>query len=226
MKSFPSIVMLSLVGIGGGCGQSSQSVKGPDQSAESYRQQAARESAASDRELAAASGRSTAPNLTASGGNNPQGYYFDTNVYDTRDQHLARARELSEHAREHEALAAKLETFEATACGQFPPSTRAACPLLGPVKTLVDIPAGVRVEFAPGTRVDAVVAHMRCHLAFAQVRGFEPSAAACPLYIRGIEVRTGADPGVIEIVGADPKVAREIQWRSRAEAVLVQRGAK
>lgn len=225
MSSFTSMVVLSLVGIAAGCGQSSQAVKAPDKSAEAYRQQAARESAASDKELAAANGVAAAPNLTASGGNNPQGYYFDANVYNTRGQHLARARELSEHARQHEALAANMEAFEETQCKQFPAATRAACPLLGPVKTLVDISGGVHVEFAPGTRVDAVLAHMQCHLAFAQARGFEASAAACPLYIRGIEIRPGADPDVIEIVSADQNVAREIQSRSRAEAVLVRAGS-
>lgn len=224
MKPIASIVVVSFLAIGPGCGQSSQAGKAPDQSAAAFHQQAARESAASDRELAAASG-APAPNLTATGGNNPQGFYFDANVYNTRDQHLARARALSEHAREHEALAAKLEGFEEAACKSFPPSTRAACPLLGPVKTLVDISDGVRVEFAPGTRVDAVLAHMRCHLAFAQARGFEASAAACPLYIRGIEIRQGADPNAIEIVSTDRSVAREIQSRSRTEAVLVRAGA-
>jgi hypothetical protein len=221
MRSFTAIAILSFIVTGVGCGQSSQAVKAPDQSAESYHQQAAREAAASQRELVAGSG-APAPNLNASGGNNPQGYYFDVSVYSTRDQHLARARELSEHAQQHEALAAKLESFEETECKQFPAATRAACPLLGPVKTLVDSPNGVKVEFAPGTRVDAVLAHMRCHLAFAQARGFESSSAACPLYIRGIEIRPGADPNVIEIVSANPRVAHEIQSRSRAEAVLVR----
>jgi len=136
---------VSIVGIGLGCGQSTQAVKAPDYSAENYRQQAARESAASHKELAAANGAQAAPNLNANGGNNPQGYYFDTNVYNTRGQHLARACEPSQHAHQHEALAAKLESFEQTECNEFPPATPAACPLLGPVKTLTDIPTGVRV---------------------------------------------------------------------------------
>lgn len=46
MTSIPSFVMLSTFGVAAACGQSSQSVKGPDRSAESCRQQAARESAA------------------------------------------------------------------------------------------------------------------------------------------------------------------------------------
>ncbi|HTQ76366.1 MAG TPA: hypothetical protein VMI74_18960, partial [Burkholderiales bacterium] len=53
--------------------------------------------------------------------------------------------EPSQHAHQHEALAAKLESFEQTECNEFPPATPAACPLLGPVKTLTDIPTGVRV---------------------------------------------------------------------------------
>ncbi|HXJ22540.1 MAG TPA: hypothetical protein VMT03_20145, partial [Polyangia bacterium] len=116
MKSFRGIALVSIVGIGLGCGQSSQAVKAPDHSAENYRQQAARESAASHKELAAANGAQAAPNLNANGGNNPQGHYFDTNVCNTRDQPLAQAREPSQHAQQHEALAAKLESFEQTEC--------------------------------------------------------------------------------------------------------------
>jgi len=215
----------SLAGLGAGCGQTSQSAKPPPDTAAAYRQQAAKESAASDRELTRANAANAAPsppNLSASGGNNPQGYYYDLSVYNVRNQHLARARELSEHAHQHEVLAAKLESFEEAECKQLPPSTRAACPLLGPVSKLVDLPSGVQVEFAPGTRVDAVLAHMRCHLAFAQAQGFEASAAACPLYVRGIEIRAGSDGRTIDILSGDVKAAREIQARAREEAVLVR----
>ena len=223
MKPTTLFAALSSLVIGGGCGQTSQSTRTPAPSAETYRQQAAQETAASEKELAAANAAPAAPNLTASAGNNPQGYYYDLNVYSTRDQHLARAHSLSEHARQHAELAAKLDGFEGAECGEFPPATRAACPLLGPVTQLTDLTDGVRVQFAPGTRTDAVLAHMRCHLAFAQTRGFEPSAAACPLYIPGIEIRAG-EGGTIEIVSPQPKVAREIQSRSRQEAVLVRAG--
>jgi hypothetical protein len=214
-----------LAGVATGCGQTSQSTKPPEDSAAGYRQRAANESAASDKDLNAASAANPAPNppnLSASGGNNPQGYYYDLNVYNARNQRLARARELSEHAHQHEAMASRLEGFVEAECKQLPPATRAACPLLGPVSKLVDLPDGVHVEFAPGTRVDAVLAHMQCHLAFARARGFEESAAACPLYVRGIEIRAGSDPRTIDILGSDAKVAREVQARTREEAVLVR----
>jgi len=86
---------------------------------------------------------------------------------------------------------------------------------------MTDIPTGVRVEFAQGARVDAALAHMRCHLAFARARGFQ-TASSCPLYMKGIEIRLGLEPRTVEIVGSDAKVAHEIQKRSREEAILVE----
>ena len=214
----------SMIGLGAlGCGQSNQAVRADDMSAEAHRAEAQKESAAAGAERKVAETAPPPPNLSVSGGNNPQGYYFDANIYDTRNQHLARAQQLSAHAREHEAAAAALEKFEEAECREFPASTRAACPLLGPVVGITDVADGVRVEFATGTRADALLAHMRCHLAFAAARGFQ-DAAACPLYMKGVDVRATAVPTTIEIVGADRRVARDIQARSREEAVLVQRG--
>jgi hypothetical protein len=155
------------------------------------------------------------------GGSNPQGYVYDRNVYDARNEHLVRARELREHARQHERAAFALEQFENAECRNFPASTRAACPLLGSVAGITNVAGGVRVEFQPGTRVDAVLAHMRCHLAFSAARGFADEWS-CPLYMKGIEIRSGSGPRSVEIVSGNATVAREIQTRSREEALLVQ----
>jgi hypothetical protein len=97
--------------------------------------------------------------------------------------------------------------------------------MLGAVVSIGDIPGGVRVRFAEGTQVDAVYAHMQCHLAFAEAPGFG-KAAGCPLYIRGISFRRPADPRSIEIVGPNTKVAADIRRLSRAEAQVVHRDKK
>jgi hypothetical protein len=217
-------VVLSVVGLAFGCGQSNQTVKPSDMSAEAHRQEAQKAAAAADREQRKADTPVPPPNL-ATGGGNPEGYYYDRSVYDASNEHLARARELGEHARQHEAAAATLEKFEQAECKQFPAATRAACPLLGPVVSITDIPRGVTVRFADGTRADAVLAHMRCHLAFAQAHGFGP-AASCPLYMKGIDIRAGSDPRTIDIVSANAKTARKVQALSREEAILVQGGSK
>jgi len=218
-------VLISAMGLALGCGQSNQSVKPTEMSAEANRQQAQNESAAANRELNKANTPTAPPNLAASGGGNPQGYYYDIGMYDAKNQHLARASALAAHAQQHEAAAVALEKFEESECKQFPASTRAACPLLGPVTRITDVAGGVSVQVAAGTRADAVLAHMRCHLAFAKARGFG-AASACPLYVKGIEIRGGVDPRTIEILSADAKVARNIQALSREEAILVQGGAE
>ena len=224
MTRLTKTATLLLLGLGLGCGQSNQTVRSDDTSAEAQRRLAQKESSAADRELQAAQSPPQEPSLSTTGGNNPQGYYYDVNIYYARNEHLTRARELSEHARQHAAAAASLETFEEAECGQFPPSTRSSCPLLGPVVGITDVPSGVRVQLVNGTRADAVLAHMRCHLAFAEAHGFG-AAASCPLYIKGIDIRAGSTPGTIEIVGKDAKVVEQVRARTREEAVLVRAGA-
>lgn len=213
-----------LLGFGAGCGQTNPTVRSDDTSAEAQRQLGQKESAAGDRELRAAQSPPQEPNLSANGGNNPQGYYYDVSVYNARGEHLARASELREHARQHEAAAASLEKFEQAECKQFPPATRSACPLLGPVVAIEDIASGVRVRLTNGTRADAVLAHMRCHLAFAEARGFG-AAASCPLYIKGIDIRAGSVPGTIDIVSGDAKIVEQIRARTREEAVMIRASA-
>ena len=80
------------------------------------------------------------------------------------------------------------------------------------------------MTFAAGTQVDAVLALMRCHLAFARAHGFG-TASSCPLYVKGIDLRPGAGPvAEIEIISSDRKTAEEIRLRSREEAVVVEFG--
>lgn len=221
MKRSHLTTAFTITALGFACARNAPSVRPDEMSAEAHRQEAQRKSAAADKELREANTPVPQPNLAVNINGNPEGYYYDRTVYDAKDEHLARSRELRQHAQEHEAAAASLEKFEEEQCKQFPASTRAACPLLGPVVRMTDIPSGVRVEFAQAARVDAALAHMRCHLAFARARGFQ-IASSCPLYMKGIEIRLGVAPRTIEIVGTDAKVALEIQKRSREEAILVE----
>jgi hypothetical protein len=93
------------------------------------------------------------------------------------------------------------------------------------VVALHNLPDGIRVELARSVPVEAVVADMRCHQAFARAHGFADNVS-CPLYMRGIDIRRSEDGQAIEIRGPR-ELAREIQKRTRQEAVLapqVRRG--
>jgi hypothetical protein len=213
-----AIVALALTS----CADAAPTVKPDEMSAAQHREEAARQATLARREgdLYRPEAARPAPFGDPLG----KDYLYSPPQYNPTEGHLAEAEKHSLHARQHEAAASYLEKFEEAECRDFPPAARAACPLLGPVVRIDDIQGGVRVRFKEGTRVDAVVAHMRCHYAFARARAFD-EAAGCPLYVRGIEVRAALDPLAVEIVSADPKVAGEIRARSREEAVFVRRDA-
>jgi hypothetical protein len=182
-------------------------VRADDMSAAQHRTTAEQEQASAARE-ARASGGGTSPSPAPGG-------------LDVTDEHRRRAEELREHARQHEAAAAFLEQFEDEACAGVPRSERAACPLLGPLVRLDDVPGGVRATFVDPSRVADAIAEMRCHYAFARARHFD-DPIGCPLYVGGIEIRRGLDPRTVEIVAHDDKTVRLIRERSRVEAVVVR----
>jgi len=221
-KKFALLVLVSAAG----CGTGGGSVKPDDMGAAQHREEAARENAAArehskDYDAKAAVPSPFRPTVAAGSGE----YLFSPSVYNPTDVHLQRADEHRAHARQHEKAAEALERYEAAECFNFPPSTRAACPLLGPVTRIDDIAGGVRVTFVPGTRVDAVVAHMRCHYAYARARAFEETMS-CPLYMRGIEIKPGRDPMTIEITAGTPEQVQDLRARSRDEAVYARRNGK
>jgi hypothetical protein len=129
------------------------------------------------------------------------------------------------HAQEHLAAAAYLEDFEEAECRDLPSATRSACPLIGSVAEIADVPGGVRLWFADKAPVDATLAHMRCHFAYAQTTGFQ-SSTTCPLYVRGIEISRASDPRAIDIASKDAKTAVEIRKRVREEVPVVGGGGK
>jgi hypothetical protein len=202
---------------GAACAATQPRVQPEDMSAASHREQAANErklaQESADRyDPAAARTNALAPPVPADGS-----VAFPSSVYNPTEGNLRQADAHRAHARQHEAAALALEKYEAAECAQFPERTRAACPLLGPVTKIDDVSRGVRVTFAPGTRVDAVVAHMRCHYAYARSHGFD-ERVSCPLYMPGLEVRQ-VGPQAVELGTANKARVEELRVRSREEAV-------
>jgi hypothetical protein len=208
-----------LIGLVALAGCATHRVQPDDMSAAKHREEAEREA-----ELARDQAALYKPELArsrTSADASGKDYLYTAPIYNPADGHLSEMEVHRQHAREHMRAARLLEEFEETECRDFPPSSRAACPLLGPVTKIEDIPGGVRVRFKDGVRIDAVVAHMRCHYAYARARGFN-IAASCPLYMRGIEIKRAVDPWTVEIVSSDRKTTTAIRARSREEAVLVR----
>jgi hypothetical protein len=207
MKPSMQIIAAALL-LAVSCAGSKQAVRPEDMSAAEHRAAAARESEAAAR-----------------ASSEPGNYLFPRSVYDPSvpsagplleaDKHLA-------HSQEHLAEAHAMEAFEQEECRDFPPRTRAACPLLSHVVGIEDIARGVRIRMAPGVRVDAVVAHMRCHYAFARARAFG-DAVSCPLYIRDIEIRASDDKAGVEIIAHSEEGEREVRAQAREEAIYVKR---
>jgi hypothetical protein len=128
---------------------------------------------------------------------------------------LKQAAEHEQHAREHERAAAELQSLEETECRGFTPTTRAACPILGPDARYEALPDGVRIHLSERANYDAIVAHMRCHLAYARARGYAPTAT-CPLYLAGSEIRTAA-PRAVDLVSSKKDVAAKLHELTRTE---------
>ena len=208
-----AIFELTAVLLFAGCA-SHELVRADDMSAVQHRVEAQRE-----REAAAEAAR----RYESSGA--PSRPPPDPAVYDPNEEHRLEALSRREHARQHAAAAAFLEQFEDRECLGVEPASRAACPLLGPVTRLDDVPGGIRAWFADAKRVPAVIAGMRCHYAFARTRHFD-EAIGCPLYMRAIEIRQALDPRAIEIVSRDEKTTRLIRERGRQQAVFVRQASR
>jgi hypothetical protein len=193
-----------------GCA-SNELIRADDMSARQHRVAAERE----DEAAAQAAGRYKPSQAPPRSPAEPAGY-------DPNEEHRREAMSRREHARQHAAAAEFLEHFENQECRHVPASSRAACPLLGPVVRIEDVPGGIRATFADRRRVAGVIAEMRCHYAYARARHFD-EAIGCPLYVRGVEIRQALDPSAIEIISRDEKTARQIRERGRQQAVFVAR---
>ena len=214
-----------------GCAGNPQMVRTDDMSAAEHRRAAARERATAreiDRNAMAAADPIAWQQPTTA----PSGFKFPTSPIDAEmagvtqedPASVRQADALREEARQHKRAAKTLERSERAACGSTPASARAACPVLGPLANLRDIPGGVRATFADATRVDGVVAEMRCHFAYEQTRGFE-AATSCAMYMPGVDIKRAADdPASVDITSADARVADELRELSREQAVFASRG--
>ena len=80
----------------------------------------------------------------------------DPDGYDWNAERRRDAERRREHARQHAAAAEFLEQFEDRECRHVPAASRAACPLLGPVVRIDDVPGGIRATFADAKRVPTV----------------------------------------------------------------------
>jgi len=138
---------------------------------------------------------------------------------DVRPRDATVSRRIS-HTVVHGRQALALERFESAACQGIEPKGRAACPLLGPVAAVVDLPEGVRVEFPNGVPVDPILARMRCHYSFAQAHGFSEEATACPLYMRGLRLERSPDGKSIDISVSPATMVSEIRRNVRDEVVF------
>jgi hypothetical protein len=210
--------------IGAACAGPQARVKPDDMSAADHR-----EAARHERDLAKQNADLYDPGAARVSPMAPPGalggsFLFPASVYNPTQGYLREADKHREHAREHERAASSLEHFEQGACGEFPERTRAACPLLGPVTKIDDVTGGVRVNFAQGARVDAILEHMRCHYAYARAHAFD-ARVSCPLYMQGITIRPSGALAV-EILAPDRAHVEELRIRSREEALYAKQERK
>lgn len=209
---------MAAAAVAGSCRGHSAAKPADDLSAEEHRRLAAREHAASATHASQWNPQAARPTPFRNPIDSVQNPPFTAEVYNPTDRHLQSAEKHHQHARQHEAAAQKLEQFEEQECRSFPPATRAACPFLGPATQVRDIDKGITVRMADSVRVDAVVAHMKCHAAYAQARGYPPDTT-CPIYVPGVSIRQGANPREIELTVADPAQVAELRKRARDEVV-------
>lgn len=147
--------------------------------------------------------------------------YWDMQQYNPSIRHGLEAEEHERRAREHLEMARKLESFERRECRAFPSQTRALCPLLGPIESVEEIEGGVRLHLAADVDVNAVVAHMRCHVAFARTRD-HAGMDQCPLYLENVRIQRLARTRSIDLIASGDAAIRELRRRAHAH---VRRGS-
>ncbi len=191
-----------------------KSVRPDDESAAAHERDAAHA-----REIEAKHEQAYKPNAVEHTVEHSHGIDLETSsTYNPTAWHIAEAAKQSKHAHDHEAAAHELEHFESAECKRFAPEVRAACPVAGPIKKIDEIPGGVRMTLVDDAPADEVVAHMRCHLAYARSRAFSSELPGCPLYLKGVDIHLSADRKAIEIVGKDHSLEKEIRARTHAES--------
>lgn len=211
-RTIPSSIAFPLISLLVGCGAGTQPT---DMSAEEHRRAAERED-----ELAHEHGGhedvSSVPEAL-DGISGRGGEIFGEAVYSPVAVHAQLTEEHQQLAAAHRAAASALESYEEHECGAFPAATRAACPLLGQVASVEDIPGGARAQFGENVNVDAATAHVACHLAYAQTVGRE-GMSGCPLYLPNVgSARSG--PTTVDFV--TDRDVEELRRRLAAHVVAV-----
>lgn len=139
-------------------------------------------------------------------------FYWSVEAYNPTLGHLTEAQTLERHAKDHLAAAKTLEQYEEGQCAAFPTQTRAACPLLGHIDAVDEVFGGVRLRFDESVNINAAVAHVRCHTAFARTRA-RVGMNSCPLYIPGIDVARVGER-TIELTAGSLKGLEQLRRRS------------
>lgn len=139
--------------------------------------------------------------------------YWEVIEYNPTNVHAVEAADHREHAEAHRKAAAELEKFEEAGCKSFPPETRKLCPLLGTVESAEAIDDGISMKISTQLKREAVLAHVRCHLAFARTEGHN-GVPGCPLYLAGVTAKAGADGQTIELRLKDDEQLDELRKRT------------
>jgi len=147
--------------------------------------------------------------------------YWGIDDYNPTEGHLRRGTELERAARQHREAARVLERFEEAQCKSFPPETRVLCPILGPLEIATDIPGGTRIRLEKDTDVNATIAHMRCHMAFARARGWK-DMETCPLYMKGLKVHRVGRSRSIDLTVDRPEAVQDLRRRAARHAITRQ----
>jgi hypothetical protein len=145
--------------------------------------------------------------------------FWGSEVYNPTEAQLAAAARHRERAAAHRRAAAQLAAWEEAECARFPPETRTACPLLLGVTETEDVPGGIRISFAPDVSRDALLDHIRCHLAFARSH-HRWGMAGCPLYVKGVRAEgRGARQILLTVEGAGEDAVAQLRRRARAYVI-------
>lgn len=179
-----------------------------DMSAEQHRAVASRERAEADEAAAKYDPTATRTRRVVV---DPLAGDYDLEKYNPTDAYRTAAERHHEAAAQHLAAAKVLESFEDARCQGLAHETRAMCPLLGQVHAVRDIPDGVEVTVSPETPLDAFMAQVQCHLAFARTEA-RGGMDACPLFLPDVHV-TAREGNKVDFTVDDGDLVGELRRR-------------
>jgi hypothetical protein len=74
------------------------------------------------------------------------------------------------------------------------------------------IPGGMRIQLDERTDMNAAMAHMRCHVAFAQARD-HAGVESCPLYVPEIRVERVGSTQAVDLTTSRPGAVEDLRRR-------------